>query len=96
MKLPLFHHGYQGKHERGQVIPRQRDREPELGTVEELETGEDQETARPGGDGSRAVDRTAAPRPPAPALAVDSNVGAAAKNGHNGTAPEGSGETGRV
>ena len=23
MKLPLFHHGYQGKHERGQ-IPRQR------------------------------------------------------------------------
>ena len=34
MKLPLFHAGYQGKHKRGQV-PRQRDNEPALRTVEE-------------------------------------------------------------
>ena len=34
MKLPLFHAGYQGKHKRGQV-PRQRDNEPALHTLEE-------------------------------------------------------------
>ena len=34
MKLPLIHPGYQGRHKRGQV-PRQRDDEPALHTVEE-------------------------------------------------------------
>ena len=41
MKLPLIHHGYQGKHKRGQ-IPRQRDDEPALRAVEKQETQEEQ------------------------------------------------------
>ncbi len=59
MKLPLFRHGYQGKHQRGQ-IPRQRTADPaELSSADEREAREEHTSAAsrdgdgdatPGGD----------------------------------------------
>jgi hypothetical protein len=40
--MKLFHHGYQGKHERGQV-PQQRDDDRRLPAADELETQDGQE-----------------------------------------------------
>ena len=43
--MKLFHHGYQGKHQRGQV-PQQRDDDPRLPAADEQETQEGQERVR--------------------------------------------------
>jgi hypothetical protein len=94
MKLPLFHHGYQGKHERPQEIPQQRDGEPEPGTAEELETGEGWDAARSADDGSRADERGNAPMPMA-APGTDASAGAASQGGDAGAMPESSPGTAR-
>jgi hypothetical protein len=51
MKLPLLHHGYQGKHERGQVQP-QRDDRPTSPDIE-LNADEAGADSQPGPDAYR-------------------------------------------
>jgi hypothetical protein len=93
MKLPLFHHGYQGKHERVEV-PRQRGDEPEPPNAEQEETGEEQDTTR-SANGGRHAKGGEAPVPAA-ATVAEAVVGAAGHDGDADAMPEGSGEPGRV
>jgi len=94
MKLPLFQHGYQGKHERVEV-PRQRDDEPEPRTADEYESGEEQETTPSGTAGKHARDGDA--RMPSTAAVAEALAGAARQDSEGADAPpERPGGPGRV
>ena len=63
MKLPLFHHGYQGKHERGQ-IPRQRESDDDAPrSASELRGADEREAQEEQGDVTLASRQPAADQP---------------------------------
>jgi hypothetical protein len=102
MKLPLIHHGYQGKHKRGQVprqrddesslhgkVPRQRDDDPAQRAVKEQDPQGEQGRARFGYADSHDGDACAMPEGGVAGTnpTGDSPVSRAGMSGGSATAP---------